>query len=106
MVGLVARVDEAQLPRAWREKTPTLTALASGLSQLTIRLDVGERIDVHATFLYADRQDAEQASRTLRTVRDALLKSERESFKRAAQAAHAEKVGEQVRVELTLPRGL
>lgn len=104
MVGVAARIDEAQLPATWREASPTLTELARGLSRMDLRVDAGDKVDVRASIHYADSSFAQLASEKLRRVHDALLGSDREALRRAAQLAHAARHGDEVRLELSLPR--
>lgn len=103
LVGLVARVDESRLPATWREKAPTLTAIASGLSTLTLRVDLGERSSARATLVYANAKAADAASANLKRVHDALVVSDKEALKRAALGAHAERTDDTIRVDLTIP---
>ncbi len=105
LVGLAARVDESRLPATWRDKAPTLTAIAAGLSTLTLRVDLGEHTTAHATLVYADARAADAASATLKRVHEALIASDKEALKRAALGAHAEKTNDTIRLDLTIPHG-
>ncbi len=106
MVGLAARVGDNALPQAWRDKSPMVATLARGLSTFVLRIDVGDRVNVRATLVYADGKAAADASQTLRRVHDALVRSDRGAYQAAAEAAHAQREGETIRVDMTLPRGL